>query len=484
MFKNYICSDLPIQHNNRLLLIDTDNLNDSVKYGDYLRDNGYEVVNYSNDLNFRIGFETKLKNSEDKIAVITDGHAYIPYDIRKCFHEHGVSVEKLFSRLNFDVLKESVNIDYDLLTFAYKNTFGDISSRRDTEEFIHKEIPKQISKYVEQLYAQVNANAKACANYNDWVSLSADKAYIDVIATRNSIVNEYNEINVLFKDYILNHFGSLSSVTNMKSPVLVSRAMEYMKANSDKFAVIVMDGMSRFDWNILKESFDGIKCEETGMFAMIPTTTSISRQCLLSNKYPMQLQNPWEQKKEKAEFVECAKALGFNDNHIFYGRGYDAQLDLITRCAAIIINDIDDIVHGQKQGKAGMVQSIEQLKLEGKLRKLTDELIQAGFDVYITADHGNVHSTGMGQLKGAGIDIETKSRKMLVLKDFADKDMWKDKYDMVDYPKYYLPKEYDYLICDYGQSMDTAGEQVMTHGGMSIDEVIVPFITIKAEENK
>ena len=53
---------------------------------------------------------------------------------------------------------------------------------------------------------------------------------------------------------------------------------------------------------------------------------------------------------------------------------------------------------------------------------------------------------------------------------------------MVEYPKYYLPKEYEYLICDAGTSLDVSGEQVMTHGGMTIDEVVVPFIKIKAEK--
>ena len=69
------------------------------------------------------------------------------------------------------------------------------------------------------------------------------------------------------------------------------------------------------------------------------------------------------------------------------------------------------------------------------------------------------------------------------LKDFADKEKIADKFGLIEYPKYYLPKEYDYLICDTGVSLDNPGEQVMTHGGMTIDEVVVPFIKIKAVQN-
>lgn len=484
MFKEYVCRNLPLKFNNRLLLVDEDGINDKVHYSDYIRSQGYETVFYSNDLDFRIEYEYVLKNTDKKLAVITLEHDYIPYDIRTRCYEYKVSFSNLFSRLNAAELKNHSNIDYDLLSFAYDKLFGDISSREATRSFLEKDLSKDIKEYIDCLVSKLKGRANECGTYMDWIGLSSQKAYIDVLAAKNAIQIDYAEVNSLFKNFILTSFGKLSSVVNMQSPVIVSKAMEYMHSKSEKFALIVMDGMSQFDWNILKESFEDIEYVETGMYAMIPSTTPISRQCLLSNKYPMQLQHPWQLDKEKNEFVECAKNLGFNDNQIVYGRGYDTQLDLITKCAAIIINDVDDIVHGQRQGKTGMLQSIEHLKTESKLKKLTKELIQSGFDVYITADHGNVDSTGMGQLKGAGIDVETKSRKMLVLKDFADKDMWKNKYDMIDYPKYYLPKEYDYLICDYEKSMDAAGKSVMTHGGISIDEVIVPFITIKAEDNK
>ena len=49
--------------------------------------------------------------------------------------------------------------------------------------------------------------------------------------------------------------------------------------------------------------------------------------------------------------------------------------------------------------------------------------------------------------------------------------------------KTFLPKAFDYLLCAEGQSFDDKGDQVMSHGGMTIDEVIVPFITLKAVNN-
>lgn len=235
-------------------------------------------------------------------------------------------------------------------------------------------------------------------------------------------------------------------------------------------------------YDIISESFGGIEYEQSAMFAMIPSTTSISRQCLLSGKFPSQLWEPWIQSKEKAEFTACAKALGYTDSQIGYARGYDAEFNAFVKCGAVIINDVDDLVHAQPQGRLGMYNDISVLANEKKLRHLVERLLSNGFDVYITADHGNTQCTGIGKYVGAGVDIETKSHRMVVLKNFADKGKLKDRFGLVEYPKYYLPKEYEYLICDAGTSLDVSGEQVMTHGGMTIDEVVVPFIKIKAEK--
>jgi len=284
----------------------------------------------------------------------------------------------------------------------------------------------------------------------------------------------------MFQEYALAHFGKLSQNIDKSSPVLVSKAMDYMSGHSEKFIIVVMDGMSEFDWKIISTAFKEVAYEKSSMFAMIPSTTSVSRQCLLSGKYPSQLLEPWKQSKEKTEFVDCARNLGYTDSQIGYERGYDAQFGSFVRCGAVIINDVDDMVHAQTQGRLGMFNDITVLANQKKLLEMTKRFLAAGYDVYITADHGNTPCTGLGKLMGTGVEVETKSRRMLALKDFADKAGLIEKHGLVEYPKYYLSKEYDYLICDVGDSFDAKGDEVMTHGGITLDEVVVPFIKIKA----
>lgn len=68
-----------------------------------------------------------------------------------------------------------------------------------------------------------------------------------------------------------------------------------------------------------------------------------------------------EAEQRKTEFVNCTKDLGYSDTQIGYERGYDAQFGSFVKCGAIIINDVDDMVHAQTQGRLGMFNDITVL---------------------------------------------------------------------------------------------------------------------------
>jgi hypothetical protein len=127
-----------------------------------------------------------------------------------------------------------------------------------------------------------------------------------------------------------------------------------------------------------------------------------------------------------------------------------------------------------------MYNDINFLARSGKIQKLITKLYKKGFNIYLTSDHGNTLCTGLGLIRGTGVEVETKSRRMIVLKDFADEKELIERYNLIKYPGYYLDKQFEYLICNAGTSFDAKDSIVMTHGGISIDEVVVPFIKIEA----
>ena len=483
MFGDYVFEKTAAQYTKKVLLVDVDYLEEKAHYSETFQAHGFRIVAYIDDLSFRIN-NTNALNSEEKLAILVRPGVYIPYDIRKKCREEEISFETLFPKLNSVVLRESNNLDLDLLTLAYQSDFEEYHERKQTEKFLGLKMyaRENVESYLKDLYDCVLNQSKKVKDYKVWFDLAEKKAQIDVMAVEHNVEIDTSELNRIFCAYAMKYFGKLSSEINLKSPVLVSNAMDYIHDHSEKAAIIVMDGMSEFDWTILKRSFTGICYCQSAAFAMIPSTTSISRQCLLSGKYPSQLIEPWKQSKEKNEFYECARKYGYKDNQIDYERGYDASFSAFVKCGAVIILDIDELVHAQYQGRVGMLNDDIVLMKQNKLAGLTKRLLQEGFDVYITADHGNTPCTGLGRLTGSGVEVETRSHKMVVLKNFANKDSLIERYGLLEYPKYYLPKDYDYLICDVGDSLDIKGENVMTHGGISLDEVVVPFIIARTED--
>jgi len=486
MFADLLYEKSSAAYEKHVLLIEEDALEDKTEYCAYFVGKGFRIIRYENDLVYRVKHEEAVRAGDSKILMLASSGVYIPYDVQKCFRVFKVSLAKLFPKLNASVVKRTPELNYDLLCMAYKKNFSDLTAAEDTKEFLEEIVygKSNIREYVKLLCKQLNTAVVQAKNYKDWFAIAGLKAEIHVLSEQYRIPVEVEEVNYSFVDFVLKRFGKLSVEMNPSAPVLVSRTMEYIADHSKKFVFIVMDGMSEFDWRIISKSFAGIHYEKGQSMAMIPTVTSISRQCLLSNKFPKELENPWSQSKEKKEFIECAKSLGFTEAQIGYERGYDADFGVTVKCGAIIINDVDDMVHGQLQGRLGMYNDIKVLADQHRLVDTVKRMLAQGFDVYISADHGNTPCTGMGKLMKTGVETETKSRRMIVLKDFANKDSLFEKYgNLIEYPGYYLDKQFDYLICGVGESFDAKGDEVMSHGGITIDEVIVPFIKIKAVDN-
>ena len=486
MFGDYVFRKSSARYNKRILIFDSGELNWGKLYEDAFHAEGFEVIHYSNDLDFRIHFEEKLKSNVSKMLVIASQCQYIPYDLRSAMSVFTLSIKTIFPKLNATVLRRQSDLDLDLLCCAYQRIYDDLRDEDASEKYIRQDVYSRsnIIGMISSLYHDLVEQAKLTQSYKKWFRIAEEKARIDVLSASHRIDFDTSELNALFSDYAMREYGRLSSEISNDTPILVSKVLEYIAERSHNFIIIVMDGMSEFDWKILSNSFRDIPYSKTAALAMITTVTSVSRQSLLSNKFPIQLINPWTQAHEKSEFRDAAISLGYADFQIGYERGYDSDFSSKVKCGVVIINDIDDLVHGQQQGRIGMASDVAILGKQGKLATMVKRFLSHHYDVYITADHGNTLRRGIGRLTGTGVETETKSHCMLVLRDYAEKNHIKGKYNLLEYPKYYLPKEFDYLICNNGDSFDIKGEEVMTHGGISLDECVVPFVKIMAVKQR
>ncbi len=479
--KTIVADILSIQYEKRLLIFDAEGFASAFDYPPMLADACYRVVSYDDVEAIRLLYENELSSSDGNWAIIVRDDSYVPYDIRQACYEVQLSLHTVFPKLDASTLKKHV-ADLDLIGLAYGDVYGDKLSAGETERFISETAfsAANITRYVESrrlVLAEWISRSGKSLNYSEWIVIAQAKASLEVYAARIGMTVDWSFAEDAFAEFVMGDYSTLSGQTSSAAPAILAKAFDYIAKG--KVALIVMDGMSLFDFTILSHYFDGIEYELQCSYALIPSTTAISRHSLLGGKYPRQLENPFSLSKEEKEFYDAAAEHGYTKQQTAYVRGYDIQPSPFTKLLTVILNDIDDIVHGQQQGRQGMFNDITLLAKTGRLQALIRSLHNAGFTVYLTADHGNTLCRGIGTRRNMGVEVETKAKRMLILKDFADIGNEISE-NTIEYPGYYLDKNYKYLICKPGVSFDNKNSEVMTHGGITLDEVIVPFIKIKA----
>jgi len=471
-------SKLQIEYEKHLLIYDTENFADCFDYALMLSANDFIVFFYDDVERIRYAYETQIRNQNTKCAIIVSDDIYVPTDIRKDFFEVSLSLKTIYPQMKTDVLYTYAS-DLGLIDRSYDLFERNCVAESHTEFYIREESfsESNVRGYIADQEAVIKDLIDSGPNYSGWIQVAKLNAELEKYSCLHHINRDQGFIDEAFSRFIDNGYQRLANVISTGAPAILPRVIDKI-ATGEKIALVVADGMSMFDFEILSSYMDDMDYLRSGSFAMIPTTTSISRQSLLAGKYPQQLENPFSLIKEESGFYTAAQEHGYTKQQCFYGRGYDVELGSMVRFASIIINDIDDMVHGQRQGRMGMYNDVTLWAKEGKLQSLMMKLLDKGFKVYLTADHGNTHCVGCGNIKKLGVETETKSKRMIVLKDFADasEDL---KARTFEYPGHYMDKSYQYLICKDRTSFDNTGEDVMTHGGISLEEVIVPFVEVR-----
>lgn len=485
MFVEKIKKFLDLPYKEYILVKDPDKLLDERRIIDAIEEEGYTLVFYKDIEKFRYVFESQIKAGDLKrVLLVLNEDIYVAYDIIKWFSICNLNYGEIFPRLNRLILNQTRALDWDHLSIVYDNTYEDYTSEEMTHKFLEEVIyeKQHLMTYLKKLEKDLKNLLEEADDYRKWFQI----AYIN--ARRNLIIGkldldkkDFVDFSKDFQAYIFKDFGSLSGKSTYKGPVLVSKVMDFLLRRKKKTAFIVLDGMSISDWLVLERYLD-YKAKTNLVFAMIPTVTSISRQSLLAGLLPQALEKPFSLANEKKQYYSKVEEY-VEEFSINYYRGYDVEISYKDFFITTIINEIDDLIHRQMYGMEGHIADIARMGQTGKLNKLIGKLLELGFEVYIGSDHGNKESFGIGRPKGMGVEVETKSQKMMIIKDYAEIEELVEKYKLLEYPAYYLPRDYSYLLSRDEEALALEGARIMSHGGISIEEVIVPFIKIEGEEN-
>lgn len=348
------------------------------------------------------------------------------------------------------------------------------------------------------------------ATHKDWQRLAVLWAEVivfdnelseDLKAEEKLQVDElHEELEERFAGWMLRRYGSLANLSYTSKPVMLHHIPRYLayrrsKEGAEKIALVVIDGLALDQWliirRVLTEKRVGWKFEENQVFAWVPTLTSISRQALFAAEPPLYFNDSLTTtRKEEQHWRRFWEDSGVRRGSIYYRKGlgsepaneFEEVLSPQFEIVGLVVDKVDKIMHGMELGTAGMHQQVRLWAEQGYLMQLINCLFKSNFAVYLTSDHGNIAVRGKGRLPD-GVLAETRGERARIYDNEAFRQQIQNAAENTFYwPGFGLPQGYSVLLARGRSAFVSKGEEVVSHGGISLEEVIVPFVRIWKEK--
>jgi len=299
------------------------------------------------------------------------------------------------------------------------------------------------------------------------------------------------------RQWVTKHYAYLPSLPVAKGPVMVHHVPRFLSVRRDageaKIALLVFDGLAVDQWVRVREALakraPKLGYEEGACFAWLPTLTSVSRQALFSGLKPREFADTIESTSpEPTQWSRFWQDQGLRADEVMYRKGIKRTDQLAElgaaisvpsiRIAGIVVDTVDEIVHGAVLGKRGIAAQIETWCESGFVDQLFSLLLDKGFHVYLTADHGNAEAVGQGR-PNQGVAPELRGERVRTYRSDAQASE-----SLAANPNSYrldiagLPANFMALFSSGRTAFMQQGEPAVVHGGISVEELLVPFVKI------
>lgn len=309
------------------------------------------------------------------------------------------------------------------------------------------------------------------------------------------------KLDVAFLAWLRQRYAPLGS-QRLPTPHHVHHVPHYIayqrrQGQADRVALLILDCMALADWALIgpvwRARHPDWCFEEHLVLAQVPTITAVSRQALVSGLRP-------------ADFVATLDSNRTEPGQwaaFWAGEGLPAdacphaRLDLDrhepppevdsarTRALCLTDSKVDGMVHDATLGATDFQASLcVWLEEYGRrVEKVIAGLLARGFAVYLTSDHGHVEARGFGQ-PSEGLTVDTRGKRARIYSDYhaavnvqqglSKTILWSQ--DGL------LPDDVWVLMPQERSAFTTFNKTVVTHGGLILDEMVVPLVTITVRE--
>lgn len=274
------------------------------------------------------------------------------------------------------------------------------------------------------------------------------------------------------------YINIVSSTCGTKYPRIVTQVLPFIsKQQDEKVALVVVDGMNYWQALLLTRSLEehlNVRTKYDCIYSWLPSVTELSRQAIFRGDIPSESydQSPASEAKLWKAFWTEKGVPAFQ--HYYQHSGVIVE-DASVRKLGYVVVDLDDKMHSS-DNYMYLYDNTKRWVSEKSVIEVFQHLLDGGYKVYITTDHGNIETTAYQNLDNRDRVGADRSLRHIKLPKEADKGIFEAQYEghitQVD------PTSRTYYAKD--TEAFTSKERCVTHGGTHWLEVLIPFITIEA----
>jgi DNA-binding response OmpR family regulator len=393
-----------------------------------------------------------------------------------------------------------------------------------------KEIVTEVAQTsYQQQYQQIAIQIGDCRSFDDWKDVykklvrwelelsSADSSMMEMLRMQKEEAN--NGFGKFIQKHYLDWIEKKTDDRPLISPEIFKSQIFPSIDRGNKVFLIVIDNFRYDQWRVLSEEIgDMFDIDENLYMSILPTATQYARNAIFSGLMPLQIAKMFpdlwvDEDEEEGKNLNEAPLIKTqidryrrHDKFSYHKINDSAAADKLIKefnnlkqndLNVVVINFIDMLSHARTEMKmvrelANNESAYRSITLSwfrhSVLSELFKMLAQTDYEIVITTDHGSIRATKPLKIIGdrntntnlrykLGKNLSYNAKEVFAIHDPAKAQLpspnLSTSYVFAMGDSFFAyPNNYNYYVSYY--------KDTFQHGGISMEEMIIPLITMKA----